>query len=130
MGEVVWMSQSTLDLLMLIYKEAMQQGRHFEGEAEKYRLEAEEAYASVPEMKAEGRARAAKQNPRMLPSHERAVDHRTNGFKAVMDAKGDFLLYLGTMASTYANLATMKYSKAEATMAHILMLQQGHGNAS
>jgi hypothetical protein len=96
-----------------LYREALTQARFFEGMAEQYRMEAENAYADVGAMKKEGRARAAKQNPRMLPSHERAEDVKTNSFKAVGDAKGDVAFYL-TMASTYANLATMKYAKANA----------------
>src|SRR5687768_4088631 len=96
-----------------LYREALNQARQFEGLAEQYRMEAENAYADVAFMKKEGRARMLKQNPRMLPSHERAVDVRTNSFKAVGDAKGDVAFYL-TMASTYANLATMKYAKATA----------------
>lgn len=113
---------NTVEHLMGTYIQAMNQGREFEELAEKYRLEAENAYADAGNMKKEGQARAAKQNPRMLPSHERAVDVRTNSFKAVADAKGDFVLYLSTMASTYANLAQMKYAKAGATLAHVQVL--------
>lgn len=123
------MSQREIDLLMSVYKQAMQQGRDLEGEAEKYRLEAEQAYAAVGEMKKQGAARAAKENPRMLPSHERAIAVRTNSFKEVADAKGDFLLYLGTMCSTYSGLAAMKYAKAQAAMTHILMLKSGSTDA-
>ena len=62
-------------------------------------------------MKAEGRRRAAVQNPRMLPSHGRATDVKTNTMKAMADAKGDVAFYL-SMANTYADLAAMKYCKA------------------
>lgn len=96
-----------------IYQEALDQGRFFEGLAEQYRMEAENAYADVGAMKKEGQRRAAVQNPRMLPQAQRATDVRTNSFKAVADAKGDVAFYLG-MAGTYANLATMKYTKAAA----------------
>lgn len=97
-----------------LYKEALRQAREFEGMAEWYRLEAEQAFADVGAMKEQGRLRANAEHDRMLPKHIRAVDHRTNTFKAMQDAKGDFALYLGTMANTYANLAAMKYAKAMA----------------
>ena len=86
-------------VLEVLYREALSQAREFEGLAEQYRMEAENAYADVAFMKKEGRARVLKQNPRMLPSHERATDVRTNSFKAVGDAKGDVAFYM-TMAST------------------------------
>lgn len=97
----------------LLYKEALAQARQFEQLAEQYRLEAENAYADVAAMKKEGQRRAAAQNPRMLPQAQRATDVRTNSFKAMADAKGDVAFYMN-LASTYANLATMKYSKAAA----------------
>jgi len=100
-------------------KEALLQARQFEEVAEKWRLEAEQAYEDAGSMKAEGRARAARQNPRMLPSHERGVDVRTNSFKAVADVKGDVVMWL-TWANTYATLAQMKYAKAAALNAEIL----------
>ena len=104
------------------YREAMRQAREFEQKAEQWRLEAEQAYADAGSMKAEGRARAATRNPRMLPSHERGVDVHTNGYKAMQDAKGDFVLYMTTMANTYATMATMKYAKAQAVLAEYMSL--------
>lgn len=105
--------ESTLDQQWATYKQALKQGRFFEQLAEQHRLEAENAYADVGDMKAEGRQRAQGEAERMLPKHQRAVDVRTNSFKAVGDAKGDFLLEM-QLAATYANLAAMKYAKAMA----------------
>src|SRR4029450_6812860 len=108
-------------------KEAMLQGREFEQEAERCRLEAEQAFADAGAMKAEGLRRAAVQNPRMLPSHQRAIDVKTNSFKAMQDAKGDFVVYLDTRAATYAALAQMKYAKATALLAEIRTRQGRDG---
>lgn len=105
-----------------LYLEAMRQGREFEGQAEQWRLEAEKAYGEVGDMKAEGRRRSLIENTRMLPSHERAIDVRTNTYKVMQDAKGDYALYMATMANTYGTLATMKYAKASALMAEIQSL--------
>lgn len=96
-----------------LYREALQQARQFEELAERYRLEAENAYTDVGAMRQEGRSRAKGEAARLLPKHERAVDVRTNTFKAVGDAKGDVAFYMN-LASTYANLAAMKYAKAAA----------------
>src|SRR5690349_11462966 len=90
-------------------KQAMLEGAQFEREAERCRMEAERAYEDVGSMKSEGRARAAAGAPRMLPSHERAVDVRTNSFKTVGDAKGDVLFY-AQQAAMYAQMAAMKFA--------------------
>lgn len=109
--------------LLATARQAILQGRVFEEKAEKFRLEAERAFEDVQAMKAEGRRRAAVQQPRMLPSHERATDVKTNTVKAMADAKGDNAYYSGQSAM-YANLAAMKYAKAQALMArHALGLE-------
>lgn len=101
----------------LLYKEALHQARQFEQLAEQYRLEAENTFADVGAMKKEGRDRARGEAARLLPKHERAVDVRTNSFKAMGDAKGDVAFFM-SMAGMYANLATMKYAKAQALRPH------------
>lgn len=101
-----------------LYHEAVHQARQFEQLAEQYRLEAENAFADVGAMKKEGRDRARGEAARLLPAHERAIDQRTSTFKAMGDAKGDVMFYFTTMANTYANLATMKYTKAAALRPH------------
>lgn len=93
--------------------QALMEGTQFEHEAERCRMEAQNAFDDVKAMKDEGRRRAAVQNPRMLPSHERATDVRTNTMKAMADAKGDVVFY-SNLATTYATLATMKFTKAMA----------------
>lgn len=105
---------SALEQRWALYREALRQGREFEQMAEQYRLEAENALADVKDMKDEGRRRVRGEAARLLPTHERAADVRTNSFKAMGDAKGDVMFYLATMANTYANLAAMKYAKASA----------------
>lgn len=112
-NEITGISPAEMRLRWALYREALDQGRQFEELAEKYRLEAENAYADVADMRAEGRRRAQVQQVRMLPSHQRATDVRTASFKAVGDAKGDVAFYSG-LASTYASLASMKYTKAAA----------------
>lgn len=97
-----------------LYKETMAQGSSFEYEAERCRMEAENALMDVGSLKEEGRRRAKGEADRLLPKHERAVDVRTNSFKAMGDAKADVVFYFATMANTYAGLATMKYTKAAA----------------
>lgn len=92
-------------------KQAMLEGTALEHEAYRCQAEAEQALADQRAMKAEGQRRAAVQNPRMLPSHQRAVDVRTNSFKAMQDAKGDHVYYSG-QAAMYASLAAMKFAKA------------------
>lgn len=111
--EVAGPSPAEAKLNWALYRQAIHQARAFESEAERCRLEAENAYADGGAMKTEGRRRARGEAARMLPSHQRAVDVRTNTFKAVGDAKGDVAFYMG-MASMYAELATMKYAKAAA----------------
>ena len=96
-----------------LYSETMQQAAAHETEAERCRLEAERAFQDVQAMKATGRTRAAKQRERMLPSHERAVDVKTNTMKAMADAKADHVYY-ATQAAMYAQMAGMKYAKAAA----------------
>lgn len=112
--EVAGPSPATVRAQWQLYRQALNQARAFEELAEQYRLEAEKAFGDVGSMKKEGRARAQGEQPRMLPSHERATDVRTNSFKEMGDAKGDVAFYFTTMANTYANLATMKYAKAQA----------------
>lgn len=92
-------------------KQAMLEGTALEHEAYRCQAEAERALADSKAMKVEGQRRAAVQNPRMLPSHQRAVDVRTNSFKAMQDAKGDHVYYSG-QAAMYAGLAAMKFAKA------------------
>lgn len=94
-------------------KQALLEGVALEHEAERCRMEAERAFQDVGAMKVEGRDRSAVQNPRMLPSAQRAVDVRTNSFKAVADAKGDVMFY-SSQATMYAGLAAMKFAKAAA----------------
>lgn len=113
-GQVAGRSRAEVDLQWELYHEAVFQARAFEQLAEQYRLEAENAYADVGTMKKEGRVRAQGEAERLLPAHERAIDHRTGTFKAMGDAKGDVVFYFTTMANTYANLAAMKYAKATA----------------
>jgi len=111
-----------VSILRSIAKEAMTQGAELEKEAERWRIEGELAYQDAGAMKTEGRERAAKEGRRMLPAQERAIDIRTNSFKAVQDAKGDFVLFM-SLASTYAAMAQMKYAKATALNAEILAWQ-------
>lgn len=99
-------------------REATLQGMQFEREAERCRMEAQRAFEDVAAMKAEGRARQAREYERMLPQHERATDVRTGTMKAMADAKADHVYY-STQAATYANLAAMKYAKASAIMAQL-----------
>lgn len=112
--EITGPSPATVKLQWALYRQALNQGREFEELAEKYRLEAENAYADVAAMRQEGRDRARGEAARLLPKHERAIDVRTNSFKAMGDAKGDVAFYFLTMSNTYANLASMKYAKAAA----------------
>lgn len=110
--------------LRYLIKEALMQGREFEQKAEQARMEAEQAFADVGAMKEEGRQRMIDWGQVFLtPASTRSTDVRTNTFKAVGDAKGDFLLYLGSVANTYATLAQMKYAKAAALNAEILTWQ-------
>lgn len=101
-----------------LYTETMAEGCAFEAEAERCRMEAEQAFRDVGDMKAEGRRRAGSELGRMLPKHERAVDVRTNTMKAMGDAKGDQAFYTG-QAVMYANLAAMKFAKAAALLARL-----------
>lgn len=110
------------DITWTVYVETMQQGRAFEQEAERCRMEAENAYKDVAGMKQEGRDRQAGEAERMLPQHERATDVRTGTMKAMADAKADHVYY-STQAATYAGLATMKYAKATAVLAKINALK-------
>lgn len=112
--------QLYIEAQRLIYAQAMRQGREFEQVAEKYRLDAEAAYADVAAMKAEGRSRV--RVGRMLPDSEATADFRTAQFKVVADAKSDVALWL-SWAENYAALAQMKYAKAAAIMAEILTWQ-------
>lgn len=96
-----------------LYSETMKQGRQFEEKAERARLEAEQAFDDVAAMKAEGRGRVHVEPERMLPSHERATDVRTNTMKAMADAKADHVYY-SAQATMYAGLAAMKFAKAQA----------------
>lgn len=106
------------DITWTLYVETMQQGRAFEQEAERCRMEAERAFKEVGDMKQEGRDRQAGEAERMLPQHERATDVRTGTMKVMADAKADHVYY-STQAATYAGLATMKYAKASAVLAKI-----------
>lgn len=99
-------------------REATLQGAQFEQEAERCRMEAQRAFEDVAAMKAEGRARQAREHERMLPQHERATDVRTGTMKAMADAKADHVYY-SAQAATYANLAAMKFAKASAIMAQL-----------
>lgn len=110
------------DITWTVYVETVQQGRAFEQEAERCRMEAEQAFADVGAMKAEGRTRVHVEPERMLPQHERASDVRTGTMKAMADAKADHVYY-STQAATYAGLATMKYAKATAVLAKINALK-------
>lgn len=112
--------QAYIEVQRFTYAQAMKQGREFEQMAEKYRLDAEGAYADVAAMKSEGRSRV--RVGRMLPDSEATADFRTSQFKAVADAKGDVTLWL-SWAENYAALAQMKYAKAAAIMAEILTWQ-------
>lgn len=107
--------------LRRLHRETMMQGRDFEEKAEKYRLDAEAAYADVGAMKAEGRGRV--RVGRMLPDSEATADYRTNQYKVVGDAKGDVVLWL-SWAEGYATLAQVKYAKAAAIMTEILTWQK------
>lgn len=109
------------DTTWTLYVECMQQGRAFEGEAERCRLEAQQAFEDVAAMKQAGRDRQAGEAERMLPQHERATDVRTNTMKAMADAKADHVYY-ATQAATYAQLATMKYAKASAVLSKLAAL--------
>lgn len=99
-----------------LYKQAMIEGADLERLAEQYRMEAERAFADVGLMKTEGRTRALRGRERMLPSHERAVDVRTNTFKAMGDAKADHMYYL-QLSQMYSALAQVKFAKAAALRA-------------
>lgn len=107
--------------LQRLRKEAMIQGGALEKEAERWRMESELAYSDAGDMKQEGRDRAERMGKRLTPSSARGVDVHTNAYKAMADAKGDFVLF-GKMANTYANLAAMKYAKASALSAEIQSL--------
>lgn len=107
----------TTTVINNLYKQAMSEGAALEREAERCRMEAERALEDVGTMKTEGRRRAKGEAERLLPRHERAVDVRTNSFKAMGDAKGDVAFYFQTMANTYAALAQMKFAKAAALRA-------------
>lgn len=106
------------DGLRRAYKLAMRQGVELEAEAERWRLEAEQAYVDAKAMKAEGRERAETSKRRMLPGNPRSIDVSTNAFKDMADAKGDFVLFMN-LANTYANMAAMKFAKAAAILADL-----------
>lgn len=116
--------QSINDLMWTTYVETMREGRAFENEAERCRMEAEQAYADAGAMKAEGRSRVAGEQDRLLPQHERATDVRTNTFKATQDAKADHLYY-SAQAQMYAALATMKFTKANSILTRLSVHQKG-----
>lgn len=118
MGQDKQNRQSTADLTWTVYIETMREGRAFEDQAERCRMEAEQAFADAGLMKTEGRARVAGEGGRLLPQHERATDVRTNTYKVVGDTKADHVYY-SAQASMYAALATMKFTKAQAILTRI-----------
>lgn len=106
-----------------IHREAMLQGRDYEQRAEEARAIFEAEFANVPDLKAQGRARASSEPDRMLPKQQRAVDYRTSMFKEMADAKGDYGVYL-QRAQTYSALAQMKFAKAQAALLEIRTWQE------
>lgn len=91
--------------------EATQRGVSFRNEAERCRMEAENAFADYKRMRDEYKARP--QRGRLLPGGVHDKDFSAKGFKEVQDAKGDHGYYSG-MATMYATMASMCFTEAQA----------------